>query len=570
VLPGSISEYMYTIGISVSFIGLIIAIVWGRKAIAKVLRESGLNWLAILAAIIIVALFLTVEMALVKPTQLLYFDDAIYQAMGQSLLHSGQAWMCDYGTASTCYIGEIFHEPIGLSSNLAVAYAIFGVHLSTSFGTGLFLSALSVFLTFILAQLLFKSRITAAFSALILGLSPVLLVWAMPTNSDIAMLAYSLVALIFLVIFARKKTVWTFSAALLSVSLLLYMKVLAVLYLPVFLLVYLVLDKNSIAKSLKDTVKLVRKNALETKTLTAILVFLIAVAPAVLFSYMELTGGDYGFQGTSIQDTCTQSVYLATSSINLNNFQYNICANLEFWLNTYKSSYVMQPVIITLIAVFGVAVMAFSMRREMTAIAIWFAAFFLLYTAFYAGSVLYGVDWRFMLSVMSQVALFAGFGAAYIIGIPSTLKKKSLRRPLEILAAVAILAVIAYAFYANMQQLAVKPSTIPQAPDARFYENFVYGNAHLINASCLVFTYDPTLFNINNRTAAQMSYVYDKTKVAQYKSQYGCLVADIGYWCYTPNNLCTGLNQSFTMTPIANATFAPRGIKYGFYYLNQK
>jgi len=561
---------MYTAGISVSLIGLVIAIVCGRKAIAKVLVESRLNWLAILAALVIVALFLTVEIALVKPTQLLYFDDAIYQAMGQSLLHTGQAWMCDYGTASTCYIGEIFHEPIGLSYNLAAAFAIFGVRLSTSFGTGLFLSALSVFLTFILAQLLFKSKIAAAFSALVLGLSPVLLVWAMPTNSDVAMLAYSLLAFIFLVIFARNKTIWTFSAALLSISLLLYMKVLAVLYLPVFLLLYLVLDKNSMAKSLKDTIKLIRNNVLETKTLTAILVFLIAVAPAVLFSYMELTGGNYGFQGTSIQDTCTQSVYLATGSINPSNFQYNICANLEFWLNAYKGSYVMQPVLVTLIAVFGVAVMAFSMRREMTAIAIWFAAFFLLYTAFYAGSVLYGVDWRFMLSVMAQVALFAGFGAAYIVGLPSTLKKKSLRRPLEILAAVAILAVIAYAFYANMQQIAVKPGDIPQAPDARFYESFVYANAHLINASCLVFTYDPTLFNINNRTAAQMSYAYDKSKLGQYQSQYGCLVADIGYWCYTPNNLCTGLNQSFTMTPIANATFAPRGIKYGFYYLKQK
>ncbi|MDE1810743.1 MAG: glycosyltransferase family 39 protein [Candidatus Micrarchaeota archaeon] len=571
MLSGSLSEYSYTLGISISLIGVLLAVVLGRREISGVLRGSGLNRWALVLALIVVAVFLAVELSVVKPTQLLFFDDAIYQAMGQSLLHTGQAWMCDYGTATACYIGEIFHEPIGLSFNFALAFAAFGVHPSTAYGTGVFLSALSVFLTFILAQLLFRSRIAAAFSALILALSPVLLAWAMPTNSDIAMLAYSILAIIFLVVFTRKKTLWTFAAMLLSLSLLLYMKVLAVLYIPVLLLLYIILDGSNIRGMIKENLKLIKKNALETKPLVILLVFLIALAPSIMFSYMELTGGNYGFQGTNIQDTCTQTVYVASSSISLLNFQYNICANLEFWINAYRSSYVMQSVIITVMAIFGSAVMLMSeRRRELAAVALWFAAFFVLYTAFYAGSVHYGVDWRFMLSVIAQVSLLAGFGAACVVGLPLKLSNKSIRAPLQIVAALAVLALIGYAFYTNLHQLAVKPGDIPQAPDARFYEGFVYNDSHMINASCLVFSYDPTLFNINNRTAAQMSYVYDNSKLQQYESQYSCLVADIGYWCYTPNNLCTGLNDSFTMSPIANATYEPLGKSYGFYYLTPK
>ncbi|MDE1833650.1 MAG: glycosyltransferase family 39 protein, partial [Candidatus Micrarchaeota archaeon] len=282
---------MYTLGISISLVGLIIGIVLGRRQVLAVLRESGIDARAVILALIIVAAFLAVEVSVVKPTQLLFFDDAIYQAMGQSLLHSGQAWMCDYGTPTACYTGEIFHEPIGLSFNLAIAFAIAGVHQTSAFGAGLFLSALSVFMIFVLAQLLFKSRMASAFSAIVLALSPVLLVWAMPTNSDMAMLAYSLIALALLIIFIRRKTSWTLLASLMSLSLLLYMKVLAVLYLPVFLLLYIVLNRDSLQESLRDTAKLIKRNVLETRPLVVLLVFLMALAPSVLFSYMEFTSG---------------------------------------------------------------------------------------------------------------------------------------------------------------------------------------------------------------------------------------------------------------------------------------
>ena len=122
--------------------------------------------------------------------------------MAQQLMHTGQAWMCDYGTPSACFIGEVFHEPIGLSFNFAIAFlALRSAEVCCATGRSCSLLRLSVFMTFLVTLLLFKNVKAAAFAELLMALSPAVLVWAMPTNSDMAMLAYSLVAMFFLMVF---------------------------------------------------------------------------------------------------------------------------------------------------------------------------------------------------------------------------------------------------------------------------------------------------------------------------------------------------------------------------------
>ncbi len=80
-----------------------------------------------------------------------------------------------------------------------------------------------------------------------------------------------------------------------------------------------------------------------------------------------------------------------------------------------------------------------------------------------------------------------------------------------------------------------------------------------------MYTYDPTLFNINNRTATQIDNLYNSTQVKQYMSTYQCLVLDYGYWCHTPNNECRYVNNTYNLTPIVTATYKQFGYNYGFY-----
>ena len=126
MLQTSVLEYIFTIGILISFVALIIGTVKDRKNIGRALHDTGFGARDLALVIAVLLVFAFIELYFVKPTQLLFFDDAIYQAMALDLLHTGQAWMCNYGTATACFQGQLFHEPIGLSFNMAIAFALAG------------------------------------------------------------------------------------------------------------------------------------------------------------------------------------------------------------------------------------------------------------------------------------------------------------------------------------------------------------------------------------------------------------------------------------------------------------
>ncbi len=577
LLQGGLELYTLTIGIIIAFLALLVSIVLGRKHLIGALRECGINRRHLRYAVFILMIFVVLELFLVKPTQQLFFDDAIYQAMAQQLLHSGQAWMCDYGTPISCVSGEIFHEPIGPSFNIAVTFALLGVHEWTGYYSSFAVSMISVFLVFLIAFMLSGDFRVAAFSELLMALSPILLVWAMPTTSDIYTLAYALVAVFFMLVFMKNRNIYTFSMLLFGSALVTYMKVDEALLLPVILAGIILMDSAGIRKSLAVNYSALKKALSGTRVLV-LLLFVVVLAPEIIYTYNQLLTGNYGYSGTQISNTCaTQySSSPAAGNFNLQNFDYNLCSNLSFWLGAYDSQYVMQPLAFTAFAVLGAVSMFFTgYRKELLFLALWFLAFFIIYTAFYAGSVLYGVDWRFMLSTIAQASILGGFGCVAIVDMAGSLygrvfrgnAYKRHRRTVRLVAYAAIFIISIYSIYLLVPRLGVNPANIPQAGDARFYENFVYNESHMVPDKCMVLSYDPTLMNLVNKTSAQMFYAYNSTALSSFQKQYGCVVVDYGYWCYTPNNLCTGLRGISTLVPIVNATYVPMNKTFGFYYM---
>jgi hypothetical protein len=576
MLPDGFLEYIFTIGIIISFIALIIGVIKDRKNLKKTLNDFGFHKRDLIILIIILLVFVGIELYFVKPTQLLFFDDDIYQAMALDLLHMGQAWMCNYGTPTTCFSGQIYHEPIGLSFNMAIVFAILGVSRAAAYATEFLLTLMSVFMIFFAALLLLKNKKAAYFTALLMALSPIILVWATPTNSDMAVLAYSLVSVFFTLAFIKRKNVWSLSNMLFSFSLLFYMKVDELFFIPVLIAFYLLLNDKSVKKTIVDTFKAIKKNFFNTKLLIIVLIFIIVIVPSLLYSYNESITDGYGWQGTIIQNTCTPNLVPinVTGEINSINFNANICANIAFWFNQYKSDYVMQPIVFTILALLGALIMLIvpKDRRILAAIVIWFLVFFLLYAAFYAGSVVYGVDWRFMLSLIAQVCMLGGYAIAQILDKVGEYSKR-ITKNVKIINGIALVLILVLVFapiYLLLPYLSVNPASIQQAGDARFYENFVYNESHLIPSQCLVYTYDPTLFNLVNRTGTQIGNIYNTSQVTQYRQQYSCLVLDYGYWCHTPNNECTYVNQSYNLVPIATATYNTLHYNYGFYYITPK
>lgn len=579
MLPTSLEEYLFTIGMIVSFVGLILAVVSGRRDIAGIFRDLKINRKHIAVAVLIVILFVAMEIIIVQPAQLLFFDDDIYQSMAVTLLHTGQAWFCDYGSQTACYMGEILHEPIGEPFNLAISFAIFGVSRAVALNTGIVLSAIAVFAIFLVGFLFFKNATAALFSELLLALSPILLVWARPTTSDLPGLTYALVAVLFALMFLYRKNYKTLAMAAFSVALASYMKVDAIFMVVIVALIYIILDDRSIIGSIKSNLKRIKDNYLNTKALLVLLFFVIVIAPEFIYVYDQFVYGTYDYQGTTLQNSCNVTQYITVSGkYNVQNFDFNICSSVDFWFDQYSNIDIMQPVIFTFLALAGAATLLVDKRRVLLAIGIWFLAYFFIYAFFYAGSPTYGVNWRFQLSLVAQACLLGGYGCYALIeltddatrGAWKKLKKKGIYLSPVIIPMVVLVFLIVYSFALHIPQLSISPANIIQAGNARFYENFVYNYSNLIPNKCAVFTYDPTLFIINNKTALQLSYIYNASEYANVSSEYPCLVVDYGYWCYTPDSFCSNLNQSFTLTNIVNETYQPDGEKFGFYYVTKK
>ena len=564
-------EYLFTFGITLAFVGTIAAAYLSRRDIAAVFREAGFRRKHLYILLLVVFVFAAAELAIVKPTQQLFFDDVIYQSMAQQLIHTGQAVMCNYGTPTSCFSAEVYHEPIGLPFNLAIGFIFFGISRATAYGTIFVTAALGVAMSFLLAFVLFKDEYAALFTGLLMALSPIMLVWAMPTTSDMPMMAYATMALLFTVIFAKRKRTGTFALAAFSLGFLLYMKVDSFAYLLIAPLLYLAIDDRSLLRSLRSNAAILRRNFLNTKFLIVLLIFVIIVAPEVVYMYIELLTGNYGVTSTTyLQNTCNNMLPVqANGTFSFSNLNANICSNVAFWFNAYKSDYVMQPLIFTALAILGAALLAYKRPRVLLFIGVWFVILFFIYVAFYAGGVLYGVDWRFMLALIVQTSLLGGIALSYIakaLMTPARIGMLPRRaRTMMVYIAIAIcIAIVVWPTYTLVPLLGVQPANIPQANGARFYENFIYNSTASIPKSCIVMSYDPTFFNINGFAAAQLSGP-NATSYRSFQNEYGCVVIDYGYWCSTPGNICSITTSGFNLATIKKVIDPANGETFALY-----
>ncbi|MCL4383187.1 MAG: glycosyltransferase family 39 protein [Candidatus Marsarchaeota archaeon] len=580
-------EYLFLIGILISFFGLIISAIFSFKDILKVFRSLHFKKIYILFIVLIVLIFLLLEFSFARQTQRIFFDDVIYQSMALYLLHTGEAVMCNYGTPYTCFSAQFFHEPIGTSFNLAIGFALFGINQITGYYTQLAIALISIFFVFLISFLLFKNFEASFFSSLIFALTPTLLVWAQPTTSDLEMMAYSLIAIFFMLIFIKQKNIKTFSAFAFSLALLSYMKIDAVFYLLLIPLMYIILDDKNLFSSIKNNSKrLVSLFKTSSKNDFLIIFLVIAIFPSLFFAYNQLEFAPFGSQHVSLQNTCNPSQTIFTNSkFSFLYFKMNICVNIYFWFNVLSVQGIYEPVSFTVFSIIGAIFMFIYKKREFSALLIWFSSLFVLYTSFYAGAVTFGSDWRFMLSLIAPASIFAGFCIFCIIFIfkdfirilkkfiAKSYKKSKIAHIEKLsifLIYLAIFLIVFYSLYNILPKLSSSsnPNYLSSEP-ARYYQNFVYNNSYLIPAKCLVFTFDPTLFSLNNKTSIQFTNLANINYTSNLSKQYSCIVVDYGYWCYTSySNFCKNATKDYNLTAIKTSSYST--YKFGFYYLKMK
>ena len=109
-------------------------------------------------------------------TNRIFYDEQIYQSVGQNLADLRLAQVCNDGSVEygrlRCASGEYNKQPYGYPHALSLAYRLFGAHAGTAFGLNAVAMGLTVCAVYLLVWVLFRDRDAALFAGLLIALTP--------------------------------------------------------------------------------------------------------------------------------------------------------------------------------------------------------------------------------------------------------------------------------------------------------------------------------------------------------------------------------------------------------------
>ncbi len=566
--------YAITFCVYASFALMLAFLFLERKGIADLFRKR-LSRYSVLAILLILAFFLVFELVYMHPAEQLYFDENIYQSIALNMMHSGQALWCQFGTGllNTCYINSLYHDPVGWSAFIAIAFTLFGVGTETAFALELLTGVVSVLLMFFLASLLSERKEFPVLASLSLAMMPLLAIWARTqADADLPFMMLVIVSFLLFVIFTKRRSFNSLAAFSFSVVLISYMRTEAILLVPVFLVLLFTFSDEGIARTLRKNARAAieaLKNS--SKVLILLLVALLLIVTQVYYIGTQLQSPDYG-------QSANQTV------ISFSNFQSNIGINLLFLVGYYDRlsyypavfSYTIAP-----LAILGVIALLLRNRARnrygvLLLTGTWFLTYFLFYTSFFAGYATYGVDSRFMLQLMPPLVLLASF-ALLGIGDAAVAAAKHVQRRIKaaggrlvfymaLVAAVTALIALPFALVLSIVTLPITsmPQQVVIAPAmANFYSNYTD-----VPNNCLVFSNTPDTWLEENVSSIQLQYIGSTNQSMNNTiNSYSCKVLDYGYWCLVPPFFCNAYMGQYAMRPLIHYKVNVSNTSIQFYRL---
>ncbi|MEM3781383.1 MAG: glycosyltransferase family 39 protein [Candidatus Micrarchaeaceae archaeon] len=569
--------YETTLAVSASFALLLYSIYLGRRDLAGALRK-GVNKYSLLFLFIILAFFLAFSLLFVHPAEQLYFDENIYQGVAMNILHHANALWCQFGTGyvDRCYANALYHDPVGWTLFIAIAFALFGIGTATAFNLELLVGALSIVAVFLLASALFENKELAVLGAFVFALSPELFIWSRSmADIDLPFMMLSAFAFFFFVVFAKNRNRNTLAMFLFAMVLAAYMRIEAILLIPLFVFLFFVFGKNSVKETFRRSVSEVKRAINEdAKTLIIVLVALLLLLPQIHYFAIEA-------QLTFAPGSSNYGQNTGQSAVSLGNFMENIPVNVYYVLglisgkNIYPTEFLFLE---TPLAIFGCVLLSLDKEYRnrfgmLALLGLWPLLYFVFYTSFYAGYATYGVDVRFMLQLLPGLCLLAAF-AAYDIS------KRISKRMGRIIAikrighyitiAIASAVLFALPFAAISGAITLSPSQMPQQYQIYQVMQDFYKMHSAVPTNCLVFSSTPDIWYEVGRPAAQADYIFAHNQTtASELSQFSCFVFDYGYWCTVPpqhNGICQAVVNSFK-TKVLATNETPDGINVTYYEL---
>jgi len=547
--------------LEIIFFLIIVAIGINIKTFKEVFSGISRRMWLFLGGVTLIGLLIT--MFVVPRAHRIYYDEDIYQNIGQniaflkdadanrgedlgeSMQHLwkrivGRAAMCnegknEYGEYS-CYKLEYNKEPNGWAYTLSVVFRLFGVHEIVAFLTTNFLYGVSILTVFFIGYLLFGSTLAGIFAALVLAMTPELMIWSNTTAVEPSAAVFPGLALLCALIFIKKREMKTLFLAVVMAAFAVQFRPESIMFLAVIGLLILLLRRDELVKG-------------EFYLLISIFFVLIIPHLVHLWAVKEMGWGSSGPKFSS------------------DFFQNNFRVNGLFYLKNLR-----YPLVFTLLAGLGLVLKrgqegveeSSFFLKEKIVVFIWFLLFWGIFLFFYAGSYNYGADVRFSLLSAMPIAVIAGNGAASLSQL--LIKRLNLKHVNYFLTAS-----ITFAF---LPFLPFVRAITQEAWGARADHHYAKEMVESLPADSIVLTHNPNMFLFWGKSAAQASLV---TEQRNYFNRFfyrykGGIYFHYNFWCNVPdrlqNSFCTNILEKFDCEPVES--FKEKSYTFELYKLEKK
>ena len=462
-------------------------------------------------------------------TSRIYYDEQIYQSIGQNLSDLRLAQLCNDGSVEygslQCWRGEYNKEPYGYPYVLSALYQLMGVHEPIAFALNTVAAALLVWVVFLATTALTGRTSAGNVAALIVALIPEQLRWSHSASAEPTAALACAFAFLAALAFVRERSTGALLWMVVATAVAMQFRPECILIAPVVLVVLLLRAPDELTRR---------------RFWWAGLFGLILTAAHVGHLVAVRTEG-WGTTGNRLS-----TAYLA-SNLRVNGWFYLVDARF--------------PVLYSVLALTGVILS--RQRRGALAVAAYFLSFWGIFLFFYAGSYNYGADDRFSLMTYAPLAILAGMGSCRV----AELLERG-RRLLPVAPRGVILWAVALQF---LWYLPFVRTIGEEAWGARADVLFAKAIARDLPRNSIVLTHNPGMFQVWGYSAAQASLAMEPGYV-----QNGLAPRYVGgvffhwnFWCNVADpvqqSFCTGILDRFPHTLIQE--YRERDYRYAIYRL---
>jgi hypothetical protein len=464
---------------------LFLMVICGASVAKGVLRGLDRTDLTRLTLVALTGASLTLFVA--PRTNRIFYDEQIYQSIGQNLADLKLAQICNEGGVEygrlKCASGEYNKQPYAYPHLLSVVYRLTGVHATTAFAVNAAAMAAILCAVYVLVWVLFRDRTAAVCAALVLALTPQQILWSATAAVEPTASLAAVLALVCAAHYANTGGVPALLAFVVSAAYAIQFRPESVLVLPVAGLLAWPRLREDLGKP---------------HGWWAGLLFLVlaAVPIAHLFAVRHIDWGT------------------SQARFSLAYVLPNLRVNGWFYLADGRF-----PIVFTLLALFGLTVPAF--RRERLSMALYFLLFFTIGLLFYAGSYNYGADVRYSLLTYPPIAVLAGLGASRLVKV---LEHRGLPARTILFTAMAFL----FLWYAPVVRAITEEAWAARA-DVRFARLFT----HELPPNSYVLTHNPGMFQLWGNSAGQLPLIVQNPAYVRYLSDRypGGVFVHWNFWC---------------------------------------